>query len=84
MNQKRLLVGALAVAGVLMLAGCDSNPTNAPSPDAIQKANDDQIKAIDADKTMSDADKAKLKEMKHLNKPVPGASSSLDPGAGRK
>lgn len=84
MNQRRILVSALILAGGLILGGCDSNPTNAPSPDAIQKAKEDQIKAIDADKTMTDADKAKLKEMKHLNTPTPGAASSADPGAGRK
>lgn len=54
-------------AALFVLAGCDSNPTNEPTPDAIKAANIKRAAAIDADPSMNAEQKAKMKEMLHLN-----------------
>jgi hypothetical protein len=68
----------IAVFGVC-LVGCDSNPTNAPSEDAIKKANADRAAAIDNDPNLSPDQKQKMKEMMKLS---PGSSDL--PGSDRK
>ncbi|MFZ4507002.1 MAG: hypothetical protein ACOYON_04810 [Fimbriimonas sp.] len=62
--KKSAFLSALLLLAVI---GCDSNPTNAPTADAIQKANEDRARAIDNDKSMTPEGKAKMKEMLKLN-----------------
>ena len=57
------IIFAVAVTGVI-LAGCDSNPTNEPSQEAINKAVDNKYAAIDNDKTLTQAQKDEMK--KHM------------------
>jgi hypothetical protein len=62
---KRLaLIPLLAVA----LFGCDSNPTNEPSAEDINKAVDAKYKAIDNDPSMTAEQKAEMK--KHIAGPA--------------
>lgn len=67
-------VACLLVLGAISLAGCDSNPTNEPTKDALQSADAKRAAAIDADPTMTPEGKKKMKEMLHL--PTGDASSS--------
>jgi hypothetical protein len=85
-RSKHLLVSGgigFLMIGVV-LAGC-GDATNAPSADAVQKANDDRRAAIDNDPKMSPADKEKMKEMMGLSKggaqAAPGGPGN--PAAGR-
>lgn len=64
-----LFVFVILVSGILI--GCDSNPTNAPTADAIKQADVTRAAAIDADKTMTPEGKAKMKEMLGLTKKGP-------------
>ncbi len=75
MNKSWILAFAL---GLGLVAGCDSNPTNEPSKDAIEKANADRTAAIDNDATLSPEQKAKMKEMMGLTgkRPTPNAPTS--------
>ena len=81
MTLSKVLTALLAAATVFALTGCDSNPTNEPSQAEIDAAKAAQIKAIDADTTMSAEDKQRLKQMKGLAPGgVPGAK---DQGRGQ-
>lgn len=62
---------------LVLLTGCDSNPTNEPSVADINKAVEDKYKAIDNDTSMTPEQKAELK--KHIAGPVNTDTS----GAGR-
>lgn len=62
---KRLLLPCLALFAVFF-AGCDSNPTNEPSKDAIEKANADRAAAIDNDPKLNQEQKDKMKQMMGL------------------
>jgi hypothetical protein len=53
------------------LVGCDSNPTNAPSDEAIQQANVKRAAAIDNNPKYSPEQKATLKKMLHLDGSAP-------------
>ena len=75
-KMKGLSAGLLAA---LLLAGCTGNPTNAPTEDAVKKANVDRAAAIDNDTSLTPEGKAKMKEMMGL---TPGGRN--DPGQGRK
>lgn len=50
----------LPMAGAL--AGCDSNPTNAPTKEDADKADRDRAAAIDKDPSLSPDQKAIMKE----------------------
>jgi hypothetical protein len=64
---------ALMIAGVLggAVSGCDLNPTNEASADAIARSDANRAAAIDADPKMSPDQKAKMKEMLGLGKGKP-------------
>lgn len=64
-----------ALLGVGVLAGCDSNPTNAPTEDAVRQANRDRAAAIDNDQSLNDEQKATMKKMMGLDK-EPGSGGS--------
>lgn len=67
----------LILVPILAIAGCDSNPTNAPSQAEIDQAKKDQIAAIDKDPSMSAEDKQRLKQAKGF---VPGGMPSAQSG----
>lgn len=68
-NRFSCCIFALAGLGLLFpLTGCDSNPTNEPSKQAIEDADKKRAKAIDDDPSMTAEGKKKLKEMLHLDK----------------
>lgn len=69
---KPLIKCFIALSLLVAAFGCSGNPTNEPSATDIKKANDDRAAAIDKDPNMSDADKAKMKEMMGLNGNRPG------------
>jgi hypothetical protein len=62
----------LAMTLLFVTAGCDSNPTNEPTADAVQQANVKRAAAIDADPSMTPEQKKKMKEMLHLDGGTPG------------
>ena len=51
----------------LLLSGCSGESTNAPTKEAVDKANVDRAAAIDNDPSLTPEGKAKMKEMMHLN-----------------
>jgi len=51
----------------LFVAGCDSNPTNEPSEAAIKEANVKRAAAIDNDPKLTPEQKAKMKQVLHLD-----------------
>lgn len=59
-HSRALLILLAALSSGLFGCGPE-NPTNEPSQDAIEKAEDDREKAIDADPNMSAEDKARMK-----------------------
>lgn len=69
---------------LLMLAGCQEHDTNVITPEAVEQANKDRMKAIDDNPDMTPEGKQKMKEM--LNRGAGGASGQggpSNPGAGR-
>lgn len=65
---KKVLLSLCGIVAVLALVGCEENPTNAPSDEAVIKANQDRAAAIDNDPKLSPEQKAKMKEMMGLDK----------------
>lgn len=53
---------------LIVIFGCDSNPTNEPSADDINKAVERKMKAIDDDPSMTPEQKEELK--KHISGPA--------------
>ncbi len=58
---------------LIVLAGCDSNPTNEPAVDEINKAVEAKFKAIDDDPKLTPEQKAEMK--KHMSGPAKSGSS---------
>ncbi len=76
---KTILVFLAAAVAASLCGGCvDSNPTNEPSKQAIEDADKRRAQKIDEDPNMSPADKAKMKEMLHLNKGASPAAARAD------
>lgn len=65
---KRVAIGLSLLLVIAALPGCKKD-TNIITPETVKAADDFRIKAIDNDKTMSPADKKKMKEMLGL---IPG------------
>lgn len=79
MTPSKIFTAVLLIFSIVCAVGCDSNPTNEPTQAEIEDAKAAQIKAIDADTTMTAEDKQRLKEMKGL---LPGGRPA-GPEAGR-
>ncbi|HLO98367.1 MAG TPA: hypothetical protein VK171_07220 [Fimbriimonas sp.] len=62
---KKLILLTLPLA---VIFGCDSNPTNEPSAEDINKAVERKMKAIDDDPSMTAEQKAEMK--KHISGPA--------------
>ena len=70
MSLKKILLLMLPLAA---LAGCDSNPTNAPSDAEIKSADVKRAAAIDADASMTPQQKAEMKSRLGLGGTPSGA-----------
>ena len=74
MNKHAPVFVMLVVASGLV--GCSSSePTNAPTKQAVEDANVKRAAAVDADPNMSPAQKAKMKEMMGITKPAQGGAT---------
>jgi hypothetical protein len=67
-QRRRLLISALAAGLLLAIVGCDSNPTNEPSKQAIDEANAARAAAIDNDPKKTPEQKETMKRMMGLTK----------------
>lgn len=64
----------LVLLPVVALAGCDSNPTNAPSDAALKAADDKRSAAIDKDPSLTPQQKADMKSHLGLGRGPSGAA----------
>ena len=74
----KYLVMILAVCSLGLMVGCDSNPTNAPTKEAVADANAARAKAIDDNPNLTAEQKQKQKEMMGLTGTGPGAQTGGD------
>jgi len=73
MNKYAVVFASLSIT--IGLAGCSSDPTNAPTKQAVVDANARRAAAVDADPNMTPAQKAKMKEMMGISKTAQGGAS---------
>jgi hypothetical protein len=74
----KYLVMILAVGSLGLMVGCDSNPTNAPTKEAVADANAARAKAIDDNPNLTAEQKQKQKEMMGLTGTGLGAQTGGD------
>lgn len=72
----RLLLPCAALIGGLFLAGCDDNPTNAPSEEAVKKSNADRAAAVDNDPSLTPEQKELMKS--HMGLGPKGAATPAE------
>ena len=74
----KYLAMILAVCGLGLMVGCDSNPTNAPTKEAVADANEARAKAIDENPNLTAEQKQKQKEMMGLTGKGAGSQAAGD------
>jgi hypothetical protein len=74
----KYLAMILAVCGLGLMVGCDSNPTNAPTKEAVADANAARAKAIDDNPNLTPQQKQQQKEMMGLTGKGPGSQAGGD------